>query len=64
MKTDIDLVIDKIRDAKGPFFLARLNLRVKFPPPGKEPPNPTEFIRNLVAASREMGYDPLTSNDL
>lgn len=62
MKSDIERVMDRIRDAKGPFFLARLNLRVKFPPPGKEPANPTQFLRDLVAASREMGFDPLTND--
>ena len=63
MKSDIEGVLEKIRDAKGPFFLARLNLRVRFPLPGKEPENPAAFMRTVVEACREMGYDPLISND-
>jgi hypothetical protein len=62
-QSDLDKLLEKISVARGPFFLARLNLRVKLPPPGQPAANPAELLRNVVAASRDMGFDPLSIDE-
>jgi hypothetical protein len=50
-------LIHQIRADKGPFFMARLCLRVDFALDDTTPDTPaTERI--VVAACKELGYDP------
>jgi hypothetical protein len=52
-------LVEKIRAAKGPFFVARIGLRVGFPLTKPDLPDSEEYIAQLLAASRTLGYDPL-----
>jgi hypothetical protein len=59
----IEVLVDRIREAKGPFFLARLCLRVSFSfEPGQTADTP-ERERELVDACRALGFDPLEMMD-
>src|SRR5262249_39670882 len=57
MGQKLDLLIGKVRGEKGPFFMARLCLRLGFSiEPGDVPDNePNE--RALLDACRSLGYD-------
>jgi hypothetical protein len=52
-------LLDRIREAKGPFFVARLSLRVKAPITKPDAPDDERHNDELVRACRELGYDPL-----
>jgi hypothetical protein len=54
----IQRLVDQIRRAKGPFFVARLNLRVYFPLDDPNAPDKEEHILALIEVSRSLGYDP------
>jgi hypothetical protein len=54
----INQLIDRIRDAKGPFFVARLGLRVKFSLTKPDTPDSESNVNDLITASRELGFDP------
>jgi hypothetical protein len=54
----IQRLVDSIRRAKGPFFVARLNLRVYFPLDDPNAPDKEEHISALLEVSRSLGYDP------
>ncbi len=54
----LDGLIAAIREEKGPFFMARLCLRLSFSVnPGDVPDSP-ERERELVTACRALGYEP------
>jgi hypothetical protein len=53
----IQRLIDSIRRAKGPFFVARLNLRVHFALDDPNAPDKEEHIATLLEVSRALGYD-------
>lgn len=58
MSRKIDAMIERIRQEKGPFFIARLCLRVSFPfEPGAVPDTP-ERERELIEACKALGFDP------
>jgi hypothetical protein len=54
----LNALVEKIRVARGPFFLARVGLRLRFPLTRADLPDDEERLRELVAACRELGYDP------
>jgi len=59
MGVKLDNLIGQIRDARGPFFMARLCLRLEFSlEPGETPDSETRE-RTLIDACRALGYDPL-----
>jgi hypothetical protein len=58
MGARINQLVDRIRDAKGPFFVARLGLRVKFSLTKADVPDNDSNLNELVTASRELGFDP------
>jgi hypothetical protein len=54
----LNLLIEKIRVAKGPFFVARLGLRVKFTLSRPDLPDNEAHERELLDACRALGFDP------
>jgi hypothetical protein len=56
MGVKLAALLQRIRAARGPFFVARLHMRLDLPPEGADD---EEYIRELLAASRKLGYDPL-----
>lgn len=52
----IDSILERIRADKGPFFIARLVLRVDFPLQEGEPDTPEREAKIRVAC-RELGYE-------
>jgi hypothetical protein len=60
MGVKLDNLITQIRDARGPFFMARLCLRLEFSlEPGETPDSDTRE-RALLDACRALGYDPVS----
>lgn len=57
MGKQIDTLVDRIRAAQGPFFVARLGLRLSFPLAGRNVPDTAENIRAILHACRELGFD-------
>jgi hypothetical protein len=55
----INTIIDQIRRAKGPFFVARIGLRVKFSLNNTDLPDLESYEKQLIDASRALGFDPL-----
>ena len=55
----IDKLIDDIRAAKGPFFVARLNLRLSFPVHQASLPDRPEHEQEIIARCQELGYELL-----
>jgi hypothetical protein len=53
----VTLLIDRIREAKGPFFVARINLRVRFPLGRGEVSDSPELERQILDVCRELGFD-------
>lgn len=54
----LDGLITAIREEKGPFFMARLCLRLSFSlNPGEAADSP-ERERELILACRALGYEP------
>jgi hypothetical protein len=54
-------LLEKIRRERGPFLVARLALRVRFPLSAPaQLPDGGEEERELLAACRALGYDPTT----
>ena len=51
-------LVDRIRVEKGPFFVARLNLRLQFPRSFEDLPDTEEYEQELIEACIGMGYDP------
>jgi hypothetical protein len=51
-------LLDRIRASRGPFFLARLQMKLSLPQADAE-----ECIRELLAAGRELGSDPLPEEE-
>jgi hypothetical protein len=58
MGARIQRLVDAMRRAKGPFFVARVNLKVFFPLDDPDAPDSEENIRALLEVSRSLGYDP------
>lgn len=56
MGSRLDALIDRIRDAKGPFFVARIHLRVKFPLDG-EVADTFEYEDEVIRACKSLGFD-------
>ena len=52
----IESILERIRSEKGPFFVARLVLRVDFPLQDGAPDTP-EREAKLKDACRELGYE-------
>jgi hypothetical protein len=52
----LDALIDRIRDAKGPFFVARIHLRVRFPL-DTEVTDTFEFEDEVIRACKALGFD-------
>jgi hypothetical protein len=53
----LDRLFEKIRSEKGPFFMARLCLRLDFPvTPGKTPEGET-YEREVIEGCKALGYD-------
>jgi hypothetical protein len=50
-------LVDRIREEKGPFFVARVCLRVNHRLDDKAPDSP-EVERAVLDACHELGYDP------
>jgi hypothetical protein len=55
----LNTLIDQIRSAKGPFFVARIGLRVKFSLNNTDLPDSDAYEKQLLEASRALGFDPL-----
>lgn len=62
MGVRLNTLIDRIRSAKGPFFVARIGLRVKFSLNNTELPDSDVYEKQLLDASRALGFDPLEPN--
>jgi hypothetical protein len=56
MGRGVTRLVDRVREEKGPFFVARLCLRVNFRLDDQAMDTP-ENERALIAACRELGYD-------
>jgi hypothetical protein len=56
MGARVSRLVDRIREEKGPFFVARVCLRVNCRIDDKAPDTP-EAERAIVDACRELGYD-------
>jgi hypothetical protein len=60
MQSQLDKLIGKVRENQGPFFLARVSLRLSFVP-GKAPASLSEEAKQVAeftAACKELGCDP------
>lgn len=57
MGKQIDTLVDRIRAAQGPFFIARIGLRLSFPLAGRDVPDSAENIRAILQACRDLGFD-------
>jgi hypothetical protein len=57
MGVELLSLIDRIRAAKGPFFVARLSLRVTFNLNRADLPDSDERRQELLLACRSLGYD-------
>jgi hypothetical protein len=55
----LDQLITQIREEKGPFFMARLCLRLDFDISLGAVSDSEQKERDLVTACRGLGYDPL-----
>jgi hypothetical protein len=55
----INTLINQIRSAKGPFFVARIGLRIKFSLNNTDLPDSEVYEKQLLDASRDLGFDPL-----
>jgi hypothetical protein len=55
----VDALLDRIRDARGPFFVARIHLRVKFPFGKDDVVDSPDAERQIIDACRELGFDPV-----
>jgi hypothetical protein len=55
-------LVDRIREEKGPFFVARLCLRVNFRIDDRAPDTP-EAERAVLEACNELGFDVMGSPD-
>jgi hypothetical protein len=51
--------VNQIRRKRGPMFVSRLMLRLKFDPRRRDLPDSEENVRALVEACRDLGYDLL-----
>jgi hypothetical protein len=56
MGARVGRLVDRIRAEKGPFFVARLCLRVNFSTDESEPDTP-EVEKAILDACRQLGYD-------
>lgn len=56
MGTRLEALIDRIREAKGPFFVARVHLRVSFPL-DREAEDSFEFEDEVLRACKSLGFD-------
>jgi hypothetical protein len=56
----LDQIIEQARATMGPFFVARLTLRVKFPLGGGAP-DTDDNVRELVEACRALGFNPTSA---
>lgn len=63
MGARLNVLIDRIRDAKGPFFVARVALRIPFPLSKSDLPDGAEFERQVLDACRELGFDASALHD-
>ena len=54
-------MVETIRRAKGPFFVARLALRLRFSLDRAEALD-DNMVTELVTVSRELGFDPLLAD--
>lgn len=57
MGVELGHLVDLVRRTKGPFFLARLALRVRFPLERAETLDDA-LVDQLVDACRALGFDP------
>jgi hypothetical protein len=57
MGAKVSDLVQQIRADKGPFFMARLCLRVDFALDETTPDSPNTE-RTIIAACKELGYDP------
>jgi hypothetical protein len=55
----LDRLIESIRDEKGPFFMARLCLRLNFSIGPGETPDSDACEDELLDACRDLGYDAI-----
>jgi hypothetical protein len=53
----IDSLVETVRREKGPFFIARLCLRLEFDIAPGVVPDSDERERHLIEACRMLGYD-------
>ena len=53
----LDALLDHVRRERGPFFVARVALRARFPT-RDDTSDTRENEAALVTACRELGYDP------
>jgi hypothetical protein len=52
----LDQIIEQARATMGPFFVARLTLRVNFSLGGA--PDTDENVKKLIEACRALGFNP------
>lgn len=57
MGARLTALVDRIREAKGPFFVARLNLRVSFPLARPDLPDSSEYEEEILDVCRSLGFD-------
>lgn len=60
MESRLSQTLKKIRDTKGPFFLARLALRVTFDPTDPTGVDEEKGMKELAEACKELGLDLTT----
>lgn len=59
MGTRLNALVERIRNAKGPFFVARVGLRVKFSLNNADLDDSETHQKQLIEACRSLGFDPL-----
>jgi hypothetical protein len=54
----IQQLVSKAKAQKGPFFVARLALRVSYDIASPSVPDTDQHLNELKAAFRDLGYEP------
>jgi hypothetical protein len=57
MAARLHVLIDRIREEKGPFFVARVALRINFPLNKSDLAFGPEHEKQVVDACRDLGFD-------
>lgn len=63
MAERLDHLVERVRAAKGPFFVARVALRLSFPLGKGEALDTPEREEELMRACRELGFELTPADD-